>query len=71
MGKVQLIIRAAYTDKSAKGSEAITTEEVKILRSPAIKSGYGRYDLPRRSKSADHVCCFAQYHSKGKWIYRI
>ena len=38
-GKGTLIIRAAYTDKSAKGSEALTTEEVKILRSPQLSPG--------------------------------
>ena len=32
-------MRAAYTDKSAKGSEAITTEEVKTLRSSQLSPG--------------------------------
>ncbi|HEV3251879.1 MAG TPA: PQQ-dependent sugar dehydrogenase, partial [Puia sp.] len=38
-GKGTVIIRAAYTDKGAKGSEALTTEEVKILRSPQLSPG--------------------------------
>ncbi len=38
-GKGKLIVRAAYTDKSAKGSEAITTEEVKVLRSAELSPG--------------------------------
>ncbi len=38
-GKGKLIVRAAYTDKSAKGSEAITTEEVKTLRSSELSPG--------------------------------
>jgi cytochrome c len=38
-GKGTLIIRAAYTDKSAKGSEPLTTEETKLLRSPQLSPG--------------------------------
>ncbi len=38
-GKGKVIVRAAYTDKSAKGSEAITTEEVKVLRSAELSPG--------------------------------
>jgi cytochrome c len=38
-GKGTIIIRAAYTDKSAKGSEALTTEEIKLLRSSQLSPG--------------------------------
>jgi cytochrome c len=38
-GKGKVIVRAAYTDKSAKGSEAITTEEIKVLRSSQLSPG--------------------------------
>ncbi|HEY8734153.1 MAG TPA: PKD domain-containing protein, partial [Puia sp.] len=38
-GKGTVIIRAAYTDKSAKGSEALTTELVKVLRSQQLSPG--------------------------------
>jgi cytochrome c len=38
-GKGTIIIRAAYTDHSAKGSEELTTEEVRILRSSQLSPG--------------------------------
>ncbi len=38
-GKGNLVIRAAYTDKGAKSSGPLTTEEVKILRSQQISPG--------------------------------
>ena len=38
-GKGTVIIRAAYTDKSAKGSAPLTTEEVKVLRSQQLSPG--------------------------------
>jgi cytochrome c len=33
------VIRAAYTDKGAKQSEPLTTEEIKVLRSPQLSPG--------------------------------
>jgi len=38
-GKGTVVIRAAYTDKSAKGSEPLTTEEIKLLRSQQVSPG--------------------------------
>jgi len=38
-GKGTVIIRAAYTDKSAKGSAPLTSEEVKVLRSQQLSPG--------------------------------
>ena len=38
-GKGSIVIRAAYTDKGAKGSEPLTSEEVKVLRSHQLIPG--------------------------------
>ena len=38
-GKGNIVIRAAYTDKGAKGTEALTTEELKVLRSQQFSPG--------------------------------
>ncbi len=38
-GKGSIVIRAAYTDKGAKESEPLTTEEIKVLRSPELSPG--------------------------------
>jgi cytochrome c len=38
-GKGSLVIRAAYTDKGAKGSEPLTSEETIVLRSPQLSPG--------------------------------
>jgi cytochrome c len=38
-GKGSLVIRAAYTDKGAKGTGVLTTEEIKILRSHDLSPG--------------------------------
>jgi cytochrome c len=38
-GKGNIVIRAAYTDKGAKGTEALTTEEIKVLRSQKFSPG--------------------------------
>jgi cytochrome c len=38
-GKGNIVIRAAYTDKGAKGTEALTTEEIKVLRSQQFSPG--------------------------------
>jgi cytochrome c len=38
-GKGNIVIRAAYTDKGAKGAEALTTEELKVLRSQQFSPG--------------------------------
>ena len=38
-GKGSLVIRAAYTDKGAKGTGLLTTEEIKILRSQQLSPG--------------------------------
>jgi cytochrome c len=38
-GKGSIVIRAAYTDKGAKESEPLTTEEIKVLRSPQLSPG--------------------------------
>ncbi len=38
-GKGNIVIRAAYTDKGAKGTEALTTEELKVLHSQQFSPG--------------------------------
>jgi cytochrome c len=38
-GKGSVVIRAAYTDKGAKASEPLTSEEIKILRSQQLSPG--------------------------------
>jgi cytochrome c len=38
-GKGSIVIRAAYTDKGAKGSEPLTSEEIRVLRSQQLSPG--------------------------------
>ncbi len=38
-GKGSVVIRAAYTDKGAKESDPLTTEVIKVLRSPQVSPG--------------------------------
>jgi len=38
-GKGSIVIRAAYTDKGAKGSEPLTSEKIIVLRSPQLSPG--------------------------------
>ena len=38
-GKGNIVIRAAYTDKGAKGTEVLTTEIIKVLRSQQLSPG--------------------------------
>lgn len=38
-GRGSIVVRAAYTDKGAKESDPLTTEEIKVLRSPQVSPG--------------------------------